>query len=140
MVPQVIRDTLPDSKEAWRWGIGGVLSVSLISFFMLQSNDDKEFYQEQFLQKIDKAASERVTSADKLASALDKLGDNIGISTEVDRQMVDKLNALAAEQDDIGDEFRKSNSQFERFLLWAENIKNGSTREVMHRTTEAPNQ
>jgi hypothetical protein len=116
MVPQVIKDTLPDSKEAWRWGIGGFLAVTLISFFMVQMNADKAYFRTEYLGTVKNGE----VSKEKLADVLDKLGDNIATSTEVQRQQLKKAEEQTKELDDIGDAQRAQNKLFDKFLITLE--------------------
>jgi len=116
-----------NQAEAWRWGIGGFVGVVLLFFGMRVFLILNSQYYDQFSNKITTTANERNESETKLANALDKLGDNIATQTEVDRQMLDRLTDVAKEQDDIGDEMRIQNTQFERFLNWADNTRKGNT-------------
>lgn len=97
--------TARDSKEAWRWGIGGFFGILLIGFVMVQGAKDRDYMKTKF-----------TATQDKLASSLDNLGDAIQAGTAVSQMMVTEFKTLAAETDDVGDEMRAQVKQFERFL------------------------
>jgi len=100
------------SKEAWRWGIGTVFAIPIISWFLIQGATDREYMRETF-----------TDTQNKLATSLDNLGDAIEASTTVNEMMLVEFKSLARETDDVGDEMRAQVKQFERFLKTIERVE-----------------
>jgi len=138
MVPESIKEVLPDvpdKNKLWAWGLGAVIGIPAVAFVFQMHRADKEYYREQFVGAVEKAEESRDKGDEKIAGVLaqiaksfDTVGDNILLSTEVQRQQLYQDIVLAKETDDLGDEIRAMNkanerqsARFEQFLEVIEN-------------------
>jgi len=112
-----VKDAVSNSHNArWRWGLGAVLGIPIITFFLIEGRTDRTYMRDTFTNSQNKL----VKSLDGLGDSVDSFGHALNQQCVIDRQLktefANGFRRMTKENDDIGDALRMQVKQFDRLI------------------------